>query len=178
MNYIDKHEMHAALKKFKEDRIAAAEAGLPEPRVPEYIGSCLLLIAKGLAMKHNFRNYSFIDEMVSDAVYACLKYVKSYDPDRVGADGKPTSAFTYFTQTCWYSFINRISDEKKQTQLKKEMFFDADIQSFAMQEGDEEFKLNMSEYMRSLGDDFVPRKEVKRKKKVKESPTLEGFNDE
>lgn len=171
--YLDKVEFNKALKEYKVACLAAeakhgialqeAEAAgtkLPEladyiPRVTEYIGSCILAIAKGVAKKHNFRNYSFVKDMEAGAILTCLRYIRSYDPDRVGADGKPTSALSYFTQTCHYSFIERIGIEQKQTRVKRAMIMAADFDTFSLGNDDDaaEFQMNLNEFIATLGPD-------------------------
>lgn len=50
--------------------------------------------------------------MTHNAIEHCLKYIDSFDPD------KSTNPFSYFTQTCYYSFLNTISSEKVQQYIK------------------------------------------------------------
>jgi len=63
-HYINNAEFHAALTKYAEERKEALAAGKESPRIPEYVGECFLKIAAGLAQKHNFRNYSYIRDMI------------------------------------------------------------------------------------------------------------------
>jgi hypothetical protein len=153
--YLDKYTFNRALKDYKTACLAEEAIGLPAPKVPEYIGECLLNIARGVGQKHNFRSYSFINDMISDAVYTCLRYVRSYDPDRLNDKGESTSALSYFTQACHYSFIARIATEKKQTRVKRALVMSADLDTFT-QSGDDsadEFRMNLSEFISSLGTD-------------------------
>jgi hypothetical protein len=50
----------------------AKEKGLDLPRIPDYIGQCVLKIAERLSTKPNFINYSFRDDMIADAVENCF----------------------------------------------------------------------------------------------------------
>jgi len=114
-NYVNNADFYDALVKFKADRTHAAENGLEEPRIPEYIGKCIYLIATKLSNAGNFCNYSFKDEMISDGIEDCILRIKSFDPD------KSTNPFAYFTQTCYFASVRRIKKEKKQKTIKSEM---------------------------------------------------------
>lgn len=145
-HYINNTEFYNALKDYK----AACDASPDDiPRVPEYIGSCIVQIAEGLAKRPNFSGYSWRDEMIGDAIETCLKYVRSFDPE------KSNSPFGYFTTTCWYSFIGRITNEKKQGKIKRALIMNAGFDTFSLQGHDEdgEFTMQLTEFMNSLGDD-------------------------
>ena len=106
-HYVDRKQFYAALVERKQQ----LADGL-EPPITNYIGKCLLNIANGLASKWNFANYSYRDEMVSDAVVHCLKYIDRFDPKI------STNPFSYYTQACTYLFLNRIRDEKVEQYVK------------------------------------------------------------
>lgn len=146
IHYIDNTKFYEALVDYKKQCLANPEV---TPQVPEYVGSCIIQIAEGLAKRPNFSGYSWRDEMIGDAIETCLKYVKSFDPD------KSKSPFGYFTTTCWYSFINRITLEKKQSKIKRAMIMNAGFDTFSLQGHDEdgEFTMHLVEFMNSLGDD-------------------------
>jgi hypothetical protein len=135
-------------KKFEYPKFSA-------PQVSEYVGECILNIARGYAQKHSFRSYSFVNDMISDAYMTCLKYIRSYDPDRLTSGGMPTSALSYFTQASHYAFLSRIAIEKKQTKIKRALVMSADLDTFSLGDDDEagEFRLNLQEFMMSLGTD-------------------------
>jgi len=175
--YLDKTAMNSALKDYKTACQAAESAGVETPGVPEYVGECFLNIAKGLAMKHNFRNYSFVGDMIGDGVMTCLRYVRSYDPDRLNPiTHKPTSALSYFTQCCHFTFLTRIKTEKKQTKVKRALVYSADIDTFSLQHEDEgEFSINMNEFLSSLGTDEVEEFLPKKKPKEEKPGPLEAF---
>lgn len=111
-HYVNNKRMHAALLEWKQRCRIAEERGAPVPRVPEYIGQCILLIAQNLARKPNFMNYSFKEEMIGDGVENCLMYIGNFNPE------KYANPFAYFTQIIYYAFLRRIQKEKKQTYIK------------------------------------------------------------
>lgn len=85
--------------------------GVP-PRITEELGTMLLKIAENLSYRRNFINYSFREEMVGDGVENCLKYIDNYDPVNY------SNPFAYFTQTCYFAFVRRITKEEKQSHIK------------------------------------------------------------
>lgn len=85
------------------------------PRIPEYIGECIFLIANKLSNAPNFCSYSFKDEMVADGIEDCILRIRSFDPN------VSTNPFAYFTQTCYFAAVRRIKKEKKQKTVKSEM---------------------------------------------------------
>lgn len=82
-----------------------------------YLGECILLIAQNVSRKHNFVGYSFKDEMISDAVIGCIKYLYNFNPDAETKSGK-VSAFNYVTTLVHNHFGNRILVERKEQYLK------------------------------------------------------------
>lgn len=106
-HYVNNKDFLAAIIKYKAD----LAAGL-NPKIPDYIGKCLMLIANKLSNKSNFANYSYKDEMVQDGIENCLMYFTNFDP------AKSNNPFAYFTQIIHFSFIRRIQKEKRQQYIK------------------------------------------------------------
>jgi hypothetical protein len=110
--YVDNQKFLEALITYKEDVLAAKEAGHPKPRIPDFIAECFIKIAEHLSFKPNFRNYSFREDMVGDALTDCVAYLENFDPK------KSRNAFAYITQVAWFAFLRRIAKEKKQLYTK------------------------------------------------------------
>jgi hypothetical protein len=155
--YLDKNEMHAALKGYYDACKQAEASGKEKPQIPNYIGECFMGIAKGYAMKYNFRSYSFVNDMVGDAVMTCIKYVSSYDPYRTNDGGHPTSPLAYFTQCCHYAFLGRIAQEAKQAKIKRALVYSADIDTFSLQNDDDakDFHIQLTEFVSSMSKEEV-----------------------
>lgn len=111
-NYVDKAEFLEALKEYARLCREAEEAGDERPAIPKYIGEAMWLIAKGLAMRGNFSNYPFRDDMIMDGVENCLMYMHNFNPE------KTSNPFGYFTKIIWYAFLRRIAKEKKQMYIR------------------------------------------------------------
>ncbi len=111
-NYVNNREFLDALMVYRQQVAAAAQAGLPKPKVPNYIGECFLKIATHLSYKPNFVNYMFREDMICDGIENCLQYIDNFNPE------KSTNPFAYFTQIIYYAFLRRIQREKKQLEIK------------------------------------------------------------
>ena len=111
-HYVDNKQLLAAMIVYKDEVKNALEKETERPRVPNYIGECIMKIAQHLSYKPNFINYTYKDEMISDGIENCLLYIDNFNPE------KSSNPFAYFTQIIYYAFIRRIQKEKKQTYVK------------------------------------------------------------
>jgi hypothetical protein len=111
-HYINNRALLEALVKHRDAVIEAKKNGTLPPRIPEYIGECFYKIATRLSTKYKFVNYTYRDEMISDAIENCVAVVNNFDP------AKSSNPFAYFTQIIGNAFIRRIMKEKKQTYVK------------------------------------------------------------
>ena len=106
-HYVDNQRFFEEILEYKKKVKSAKEQGLTKPRVSEYMGSCILMMAERLSTKPRFMNYSFREEMISDALENCFLYFDNFDPE------KSQNPFAYFTQIIYYAFHRRISKEEK-----------------------------------------------------------------
>lgn len=111
-HYINNRALLEALIKYRDAVQEAKKNGTQLPRIPEYIGECFYKIATRLSTKYKFVNYTYRDEMISDAIENCVAVVNNFDPS------KSSNPFAYFTQIISNAFIRRIMKEKKQTYVK------------------------------------------------------------
>ena len=111
-HYVDNKLFLEALKEYRQTVADAEASGQDKPRIPEYIGSCFLLIAQRLTYRPNFMNYTYKEDMISDGIENCLAYIHNFNPD------KSNNPFAYFTQIIYYAYIRRIQKEKRQTYIK------------------------------------------------------------
>jgi DNA-directed RNA polymerase specialized sigma24 family protein len=171
-HYVNNPDFLQALKDYKEKVKAAEASGAERPQVSNYIGECILKIANHLSYKANFINYSYRDEMISDGIENCLRYVDNFDPE------KSSNPFAYFTQIIYFAFLRRIAREKKQSVIKGKMIRDMPFESFELQDQDEDghFTNSYIDFMQSNGafDDFIERK---KDKKAKAKTSLEELLD-
>jgi hypothetical protein len=128
VHYVNNVEFTDAIVKYvqeyKQVKAKNEEAGNqdePLPQMSNYIGDCILKIATRLSYSHNFINYTYREEMISDGIENCVNYITNFDPS------KSTNGFAYVTQICYYAFIRRIEKEKKQQRLKFKLIEEAGI---------------------------------------------------
>lgn len=171
-HYVNNAEFKIALQEHAAKCAAARENGLPLPQISNYIGDCFLKIANGLASKYNFRNYSYIRDMVSDAVFICVKNIECFDVN------KGTSAFAYFTQCVYWSFLGSIKKEKKEELKKREMFFKGEYDSFSTSEEDSEFQMSYTEFIKGMGtntETYISPEQKKAQNKMKRASAFDLF---
>ena len=109
-HYVDNKELFRVLSDYK----AALDNG-EQPPIPDYVGECLLQIATKLSNKPNFFNYTYKEDMISDALENCILYLHNFDPK------KSQNPFAYFTQIIHYAFLRRIQREKRQLEIKNKI---------------------------------------------------------
>ena len=176
-HYIDNKTFYEAIKKYRESMLSAVQENTPKPRVPNYIGECILLIANRLATKPNFINYSYKDEMIADGIENCIMYIDNFDPE------KSTNPFAYFTQIIYFAFLRRIQKEKKHLYIKHQVFKNSMVsdEMFYMQDGDDFDGQGMDSHVdNEKMNDFIKSFEegLEKKRKPSQKVGLEKFFEE
>lgn len=142
-HYVDNKKFLAELIEYRKTVLAAKDVGENIPPINNYIGECFLKISTHLSYKANFINYSYRDEMISDAVENCLTCVSNFDPN-ISAN-----PFAYFTQVCFYAFIRRIQKEQKETKTKMKIIQNMNIDDIITQEmGSNDLNNEFLDYLR------------------------------
>ena len=172
-HYVNNAEMLEAIKQYKAEIVKAREENREDPRIPEYIGECILKIATRLSHKANFINYSYRDDMILDGIENCMQCINSFDPS------KSSNPFSYFTQVIYFAFLRRITKEKKQSYIRGRLIQDMAFDSFETQDHDDDadFKNAYMAFIQThqnFDDSFIKKKE---KKKVEKKQSLENFFD-
>lgn len=125
-NYVDNKLFLAAMIQFRDGvlewkKSTNSEDKETRPRVPHYVGECIMKIATHLSHKPNFINYTFREDMICDGIENCLQYIDNFDP------AKSSNPFAYFTQIIYYAFLRRIQKEKKLLYIKYKMTENANV---------------------------------------------------
>jgi len=115
IHYVNNIELLEAMKNYKKECNKARRNKKTPPKIPSYVGECIMKIATHLAFKPNFSNYTFRDDMISDGIENCLQYIENFD------HRKSSNPFAYFTQIIYFAFIRRIQKEKKYLYTKHAM---------------------------------------------------------
>lgn len=173
-HYVNNAEMLEAIKQYKADIVKALEEDTAGPRIPEYLGECMLKIATKLSHKPNFINYSYRDDMILDGIENCIQCINSFNPE------KSSNPFAYFTQVIYFAFLRRIAKEKKQSYIKGRLIQDISIESYNTQEHDDDadFKNAYMSFIQAnskFDDSFIRNKEKRKKPKIEDN--LEKFID-
>ena len=184
-HYVDNVKFYQACLAYRNAVIAAEEAGKPKPKIPDYIGSCLLKIATKLSYSRNFINYPYREEMVGDGVENCILYFHNFDPI------KYNNPFAYFTTTVYYAFLRRIHREKKQLYVKHKVMMNQIDEGLADNiegENDSDFGLEidkkmtdnnfMNEFVNNFEEKAKQRREARRSKKGVEKFFEENSDDD
>jgi hypothetical protein len=111
-HYVNNRDFLDALILYKMACAEAKEKETQRPIIPHYIGECFLKIATHYAFRPNWANYSYKEDLISDAVENMSRYILNFDPE------KSTNPFAYFTQITHFAFLRRIKLEKRETEKK------------------------------------------------------------
>jgi len=169
-HYVDNKKFLQAMIEYRQAVREAEECGDTKPKIPDYIGSCLLLIAQRLSYKPNFINYTYRDDMISDGIENCLLYIDNFNPE------KSQNPFAYFTQIIYYAYLRRIQKEKRQTYIKYKMMQKADLFGELVThsaDGNNDYDIGLTpdspmyDVMETFIADYETAKDEKRKKRKK-----------
>ena len=174
-HYVDNKKLYAEMVEYLNSVKEAEESGADKPRIPEYIGECLLKISNRLSTRPNFINYTYRDEMISDGIENCVNYIGNFNPE------KSTNPFAYFTQIIYFAFLRRIQREKKQLYIKHKslersiIFDELSTHTDGESQGDQGAYINLdTPYMTDFVQNFE-KKEAEKKELRKKKKGLENF---
>jgi hypothetical protein len=84
----------------------------PKPTVPDAIALAVMALARRLAASRKFAGYTYVEDLIADAVYICIRYIDRFDP------AQSSNPLGYFNLACRNAFLQRIDKEKKQSEIK------------------------------------------------------------
>jgi hypothetical protein len=185
-HYVDNKLLLAACIEYREAVQLSKKNGTEKPRIPNYIGKCMLMIAQRLSYKPNFINYSYREEMISDGIENCISYIDNFDPT------KSNNPFAYFTQIIYYAFLRRIQKEKKQLYIKHKVLGNSLLMNTLIEQGegdDGEFtpsyidmeNENMNDFILSFEEGLDKKKKLRKKgleKFIEEEIELDDENSD
>lgn len=175
-HYVDNERFLNEIIEYKKQCAIAAEQGLDKPRLSEYIGKCIYLIATRLSTKPRFMNYSFKDEMISDALENCFLYFDNFNP------AISQNPFAYFTQIIYYAFHRRINKEEKNRYIMYKSFQERILKtndSSLLIDADDNHVVTpvMYDNLNDFIENFESREAKKKEKKKKAKEGLDKFYD-
>ncbi len=112
----------------------------PNVKIPDSIGKAILNIVNGFSNYFKFSRYTWKDEMIDDAIFTCVRGVKSFKDD------KYVNPHAYLTMICEMAFIQRIKKEKREY-AKRYKYFITEVFNIDMIESngmDYNFYLDMN----------------------------------
>jgi hypothetical protein len=110
--YIDKEEYEKEILDYKNTGKAS-----------ERLGELFMLHVQRCSSAHNWKSYTYRNDMEGLALYHLLKFCHNYNPNFVkkdkdsGSDYKP-GAFSYCTTIIHHAFLQTMAKEKKQSKIK------------------------------------------------------------
>lgn len=168
-HYVDNKKLYQCIVEYRTKVLESKKTGETKPKIPEYIGHCVLLIANRLSTKPNFINYPFREEMVSDGIENCICYIDNFDPF------KSDNPFAYFTQIIYFAFLRRIQKEKKQLYIKHKTLENSMIFNELITQGNEDKDItsslidltndNMFDFIKSFEDGLNEQKQKRKNSK-------------
>ena len=95
INYLNNDELINDFKNWDKEK---------NPTIPNIIAKKIILICENLARSGRFKGYTWKNDMIDDAILACLKACKNVNLD------KSTNIFSYFTMVAWHAFQKSIKE--------------------------------------------------------------------
>lgn len=130
IKYVNNAELYKVMKKYISEVREAEECGDKPPKMPNEVGLAIYQIANRLAYKHNFINYPFREDMISDGMESAVQAAPKFDPERT------ENPFAFFTQTIHWAFIRRIQKEKKQLYIRYKVIENSVLSGTAFETSD------------------------------------------
>jgi len=104
--YLSNEELLRELDTYQETRV-----------ISEDLGKMFQLLARKVANRPNFYNYTFRRDMISEGVLTCINYIDNFDPK------KSRNPFSYFTTVIFHSMVNMINKESTQSNIRERLRF-------------------------------------------------------
>lgn len=176
-HYVDNQKFLAEILEYKKQCAEALKEDREKPRISEYIGKCIYLIAENLSHKPRFINYSFRDELVSDAIENCFLYFDNFNPEI------SQNPFAYFTQITNFAFHRRISREEKNRYIMYKKFQEhvldtSDVSLMCDGDGKNLVTQVMYDNLNEFIHNFETREAAKKEKRKEKKEGLDKFYEE
>ena len=124
-NYVEKEVLYEEIVRWQDARAVAIEAGEEPPVMTDMIARAIMETAYGLGNRWNFKDYSWVDEMILDGIEAGMKAVAKFDRNH-----PKKNPFGFISFVIWRAFVIRIRSEKDFQAFKMELLLDETIDAF------------------------------------------------
>ena len=98
-------------------------------------------IATKIAKRHNFKNYTFVEDMIHNAYFRMITKWDKFDLSK-------QNAFAYFTTVAFNEFIQLINKENMQQEIKN------DVLRNISDDLEQEFGIRYDNYLNEEGENF------------------------
>lgn len=144
-HYISNKEFTQAIVDYINECESREAEGKEPKQIPNVIAKQFMVLANKLGSRYNFVGYTFRDEMVSNAIFACCAKVRKFNIT------VSSNAFAYFTNVCWRAMVDVINYEEKMSYIKAKSFQSVEYDDTLADNDLSEF----SDYSGSIND-YVP----------------------
>jgi len=111
-HYIDNEKFYNAIVERQALIAKALEDGTDPPRISDYLGKTIYDLCTNLSYWYKFINYSYRQDMVSDAIQNCIEAIDKFDTTKF------TNTFGYYNRIAFWAFLRRIEREKDEQYIK------------------------------------------------------------
>lgn len=113
----EQNEDYLSNKEMLEEVIKCQANGV----ISDRLGRMFLLLATRYATKPNFSGYSYVDEMISNAVLSCCQAVNKFDSN------KSQNPFAYYTSVIHTAFIQVLNKERRHQEIRDVLLIEEDM---------------------------------------------------
>lgn len=100
-HYLSNREMFEELMKCQENK-----------EISDKLGNMFTLMANRYATRPNFSSYSYLDEMIDNAIVSCCAAFMKFD------SSKGSNTFAYFTSVIHNAFIHVLNRERRHQEIR------------------------------------------------------------
>ncbi len=189
-HYVSNKELYNEYIKWYKEIDEAKENGLEEPEIPSFIVESMIKICTRLTYKPNFINYTYHQDMISDALYDCIRFARKFKAtiDKTSCEtckvsncssrinnvgcSRESNPFSYITTIATNAFFRRIDSEKTQTYVKAKLISELPLHEFfdSIDSDDVEIQETFTEFLLENAHNLennIPQS-IKRKQKAEE----------
>ena len=141
-HYVNNKEFTQALHEYAVSCKEATARGEEKPQMSNYLGECVLKMARRLASTPRFAGYTYRDEMIQNGILGAMKYMYRFDGTRFN------NGFAYVTQILFSHMIITIKNEKKKYETNLRLI--QETQAHLV--GNEEFTDLATDHAKSIAD--------------------------
>jgi hypothetical protein len=127
-DYIDNQKFSQEAAAYVELYNYNTEHGLENPKLSNYLGHCIILLATKISNMPSFNNYNYKEEMIGNGIEIACRYFHGFNPNKISKrTGLPSAgAFPYFTMIIYNRYLKTIADEKLQMFVKQRYVAESD----------------------------------------------------